>query len=72
VTSPSDSHGSNRSPLEAPRREDGWTPRGNANGLHLPSHDLLAGVDQACQLLRLVIGDGIGSPALPDGSGKVV
>jgi len=29
-------------------------------------------MDQACQLLRLVIGDGIGTPALPNGTGQVV
>src|SRR5215218_5949381 len=37
MTAPDDGYGPHGSPLDPPWREDGWTPRGNANRLHLPS-----------------------------------
>src|SRR5918993_2201415 len=59
-------------PLEASGRENGRTPWRDANRLHLPSYNEAAGMDQAGQVLRLVIGHGVGSPSLPDGTGQVV
>src|SRR5918993_5307957 len=59
-------------PLEASGRENGRTPWRDANRLHLPSYNEAAGMDQAGQVLRLVVCDGVGPPPLPDGTGQVV
>src|SRR5918993_202432 len=72
MPAPGNGYRPQRRPLEASGRENGRTPRRNANRLHLPSYNEAPGMDQLGKALRLVIGHGMGGEPLPDGTGQVV